>query len=797
MGSSKKALTIAGRGAFVDRLFRAVTFLLVAVTVASTSAPLGPRAATAPATVGSAEPMRDGISRTSDRDRARDDMEKDFRSPPLRYKTRPLWFWNGALNKADTHEMMERSKASGYCGFGILPALHMTPAFMTPAFLDRYKEAVDKAADLGLKMCLYDEYWFPSGYAGGLLARRFPEALSKRLDMLAVDVTGPQRLERTVPDGALMGVVAMHNKTKERIDVTEKAAGGTLTWDVPEGPWKVMIFTCVTDGNRGLVDYLDPKAVARFIELTYEQYYRKFPEHFGKTIDSAFYDEPTFHWIEGGRAWTPAFNAAFEKAFGRSPVLLYPALWYDIGPDTAAARNALFGFRAELYANGFVKTLNDWCRRHGIALTGHQDQEEIVNPVGLCGDLIKSFKHQDIPGIDQVFFYGRASNAYKVVSSAACNYDRPLVMTECYGGIKDMPLENLYKEAMDQFAKGINVMVPHGVWYDSAKIIFPPELSYRSPVYGPELPAYNEYMGRLQRVLQQGRHVADIAVLYPIATLQAGYRFGVGKPYEGGVIPPEADYMLVGEMLALGVRRDFTFIHPEILDERCSIEGPTIRLNNESNHEQYRVFVISGSRVIHASTLEKIRRFYENGGRVVATTQLPGQSAEFGKDRIVRDAVAAIFGPAASAAGASPDRQTSAPPHPAYTVNTNARGGKAYFTPALSGAVFKAILDDALAVYDVEFEENLDAPNGDVSYIHKVVDGRDVYFFANSSEAKIDTHVRLRGRLTLERWDPHTGEIHPQPLTHQVEAGEPVTRVRLILEPVRSVFLVSPGQASR
>lgn len=27
----------------------------------------------------------------------------------------------------------------------------------------------------------------------------------------------------------------------------------------------------------------------------------------------------------------------------------YPALWYDVGPQTAAARNALFGFRSQLF----------------------------------------------------------------------------------------------------------------------------------------------------------------------------------------------------------------------------------------------------------------------------------------------------------------------------------------------------------------------------------------------------------------------------------------------------------------
>jgi len=54
-------------------------------------------------------------------------------------------------------------------------------------------------------------------------------------------------------------------------------------------------------------------------------------------------------------------------------------------------------------------------------------------------------------------------------------------------------------------------------------------------------------------------------MLYPIATLQAGSWFGPGNPYEGCVDIPEADYMQVGETLSLGVRRDFTFVHPEVL----------------------------------------------------------------------------------------------------------------------------------------------------------------------------------------------------------------------------------------
>ncbi len=665
--------------------------------------------------------------------------------------------------------MLGACQQRGYYGVGILPAHGMTPEFMTPEFLDQYQVAVDKAAALGMKLCLYDEYWFPSGSAGGLLAKKFPEALSKRLDMQAVEVAGPKAIEQGVPVGKLMAAVAMEAASGKRLDLTPHVKDGKLAWDVPAGNWKIMIFTCVPDGARGLVDYLDPEAVKKFISLTYQAYYDKFPKHFGTTIDSAFYDEPTFHWVQGGRAWTGDFNEKFRQTKGYDAAIYYPALWMDIGPETAAARNELLGFRAELYATGFPKVLNNWCREHGIKLTGHVDQEEIVNPVGLCGDLMKAFKYQDIPAIDQVFQYGRASKAYKIVSSSAQNYDRPLVLTECYGGINKMPVANLYKEAMDQFAKGINCMVPHAVWYLPEKIIFQPDLSPASAGYGGELPAYNQYIGRLQRMLQGGRHVADIAVLYPIATLQGGYYFGPGKPYEGGVIPPEADYMDVGERLALELRRDYTFVHPEVLEEKCAIAGSEMRLENKVNAEQWKVLIMPGSRTIRLSVLQKIKAFHDQGGKVIATTRLPDTSAEYGKDAEVRKLVEAMFG--------------------------KDGGGKARFIASPTAATLKAALDDAVPGYDVTFENELKVAGGNLSYMHKVVDGRDVYFFGNSSDGAVEVPVKLRGRRSLRRWDPHTGEIGPCETTALREKDMDITRVQLKLGAVRSVFLVSePGE---
>jgi hypothetical protein len=577
--------------------------------------------------------------------RSESQIIRDFQNPPLRFKSRPLWFWNKPLNTEQTRKVLIASKEAGYYGLGILPSHGMTPGFMTSEFLDQYKTAVELTDSLGMKLYLYDEFYFPSGMAGGMLVKQYPEAVSKRLDMQLFDVKGSKEFAYPLPKGIYLGAAGMENNTLRRIDLSGQVNNGQLAGRLPSGDWKVMIYTLNPDSSSGRnhVDYLSPEAVRRFIELTYEKYYKAFPEHFGTTIDYAFYDEPTLRWVEGGRAWTEDFNAKFKKQYGFSPVIYYPALWFDIGKDTEAARNMLLGFRAELYASGFPKTINDWCREHKIQLTGHVDQEEIVNPVSVCGDLMKSFKYQDIPAVDQIFYYGRSSDIYKVISSSANNYDRPIVATECYGAMRKMPVKNLYKEAMDQFAKGINLMEPHAVWYTD-KVDIQPDLSPSGITFGPSLPAYNEYIGRLQSMLQGGQHVADIGVLYPIASLQGSYHFGPGDPGMGGIIPAEADYLDIGKMLSTEIRKDFTFIHPEILDEKCHVEGNKMQLTNKVNKEEFKVFIIPGSRTIQLNNLRKIKNFYDQGGAVIATSVLPDHSAELGKDEEVRQLIRAIFG---------------------------------------------------------------------------------------------------------------------------------------------------------
>lgn len=206
--------------------------------------------------------------------------------------------------------------------------------------------------------------------------------------------------------------------------------------------------------------------------------------------------------------------------------------------------------------------IQDRATRQGIAAIGNQDQEEVVNPVGISGHLMKIFRDMDSPGIDKIGEDRPAERFYKVVSSAAYNWDKALVMSETCGAMGGIPWETIYHVAIGQYTMAINQLIRHAVWYDDTKVGgYRPELSWRIPLYAlyaEGLPKFNQFLGRLNLMLQNdGCHVADIAVLYPIAILRSGHRFaGLLGPYKVGVTVPEADYVEVGELLATGYFTD-------------------------------------------------------------------------------------------------------------------------------------------------------------------------------------------------------------------------------------------------
>jgi hypothetical protein len=105
-------------------------------------------------------------------------------------------------------------------------------------------------------------------------------------------------------------------------------------------------------------------------------------------------------------------------------------------------------------------------------------------------------------------------------------------------------------------------------------------------------------------------------------------------------------------------------------------------------------------------------------------------------------------------------------------------------------------LKQVLPLRDVDIQEPMGVLkrgpdyDGALTYIHKVKNDRDIYFFANSSPKAIDAKVVLRGKKALRIWNPHSGAQEAAEVTQAEAAGQPVTTVRLVLPPVSSRFFI-------
>ncbi len=725
---------------------------------------------------------------------------KDFIDPPIRYWPRPLYFWNNTTVSAGTltEQMQKMRDECGYGGFGVVPfGKDFKPEYLSEEYLQLYGTMLEKAKELGMIISLYDEFGFPSGSVGAFaegdgkprFQQKYPELTVQRLDKSEEEITGPTVYRKEVPDGKLMGAVAMEVNDKRRIDITPNITDGNLKWDVPPGKWKVMFFNCVIDGNP-LADYLNPAAVSKFTSMVHDVYFDRFRDYFGSVIYGTFFDEPSMYRADF-RMWTERFNIKFEEKYQFSPVLLYPAMWYDIGPATESARSYLFGFRGELFCEGFPKVVSDWSVDHGITATGHVAPEEAFIPANSSGDLMKTFKYLEIPGIDKIGGHRPAERFYKLISSSAYNWDKNLVMSETFGAMPnydepgDLSWNDIWSIANDQYSKGINMLIPHAVWYDNTRVTYKPELSYRNPLYSDSLKAFTTYLSRLNVILQaEGRHVADIAVLYPVHSLLGDHYFytETGPANVDGWVDPEnnffneavskIDYINIGEWLINGNGLDYTYIHPEVLDEKCIVSGSNLIMDNNSNKESFKVLILPSCSLISLGNLRKVTDYYNSGGMVLFTTRLPGKACDPANDKEIETLMRSIF----------PQLEDDA-----LEFFENKNGGKACFIPDPDAVGLSELLLGSGIEFDVRYPSN-----PDIQYIHKIIRNRNLYFIANTGKEIIKSEVKLRGQMTLEIWDPHTGAISETETVHEKNetSGSVFTLVKLDLKPFHSIFLV-------
>jgi hypothetical protein len=104
-----------------------------------------------------------------------------FANPPAEFRPVPFWSWNDHLDVERLIEQQRSLRRAGMGGF----FMHSRPGIMTPFLSDEWfaaiKACIEEARASGMQAWLYDEWSFPSGFAGGAVTETRPELARKWL----------------------------------------------------------------------------------------------------------------------------------------------------------------------------------------------------------------------------------------------------------------------------------------------------------------------------------------------------------------------------------------------------------------------------------------------------------------------------------------------------------------------------------------------------------------------------------------------------------------------------------------
>ena len=549
----------------------------------------------------------------------RNEMFEHFKEPPREYSIIPLWSWNGTLEPNELKRQIDLMMEKGVYG-AFLHARAGIEKGRTPYFSEGWWKAVEAVVEYsdqkGFLACLYDEDKWPSGSAGGrTLARNPKEFIKKGLRHETLRITGP--VDYNVPSSDAIKVFAVRLNGNSRFrassqkDITDRKGH---TWSVPRGEWAILTFAVIKDPDKQ-IDYLDAAAVAAFIDITHEEYFKRFGKYFGNTIPGIFFDEIFFR--PNGQTvlpWTDDLADTFQNRKGYNLLNELPSLVLD-SEKTARVNYDFLDEVSERYYHAWFDQYASWCEKHNIWVTGHT--EEYLDAYKRQGDYVKTIGRLQRPATDnEEFRYGfpRYIDAFKPkqVSSAAHLYGRLRVGAEAMGGGGYIITPEEYRYGFARFGVcGLNFFIPHLFHYslDTIEAIedWPPSWFFRNP-YWKYFKPLADYGRRISYMNSQGHHVCHVALLNPLTDQWvAGYNGNSDMRYF-----TEVQQILLNSLIEYDIMNPASLVNAD-----CS-EGK-IKLHDEA----YSVLVLPSLDIVTRQMAEKISEFTGHGGVVVALGKIP------------------------------------------------------------------------------------------------------------------------------------------------------------------------------
>ncbi len=695
-------------------------------------------------------------------------LKELFINPDARFRPVPFWFWNSRLEPDEIEQQVRLMYEAGLGGFFMHARFGLETEYMGKEWMLCIKRAVNTAHELGIYAWFYDEYPFPSG-VGGLKVTRNPDYCNKFIDLSEIIVSGPKDIDLPLPNGKPILIYLNQIDQVNSFKIfTPIDIGARL--HVPEGEWSITVFVERTlQDPRGNVfgpDYLNPNMTQAFLDVL--NGYTTSPdikEHFGKTIPGIFTDEPCIlAWHQNhtnypthhdGRivAWGKNIPKRLES-MGYDWRQVLPSLFYDIGEKTSELRYAYRKAIADEYIMDFFVPYSKWCHENNLKLTGHLLLEEgLYTNTIFQGDFIRDLSYFDIPGTDHLGIgceakYGGWGNlplmstniqGQKLVSSIAHIYGKEAVLSESFGvsgwglSMADM------KRIVDwQYRLGINFLCPHAFYYSMEgfrKHDSPPSQFFQA-TYWKYYRYFADYVARLSLLMRAGKHVAQAALFYPLADFWSAFKAG----HEGVIDRRLEDQFDFYASYLLKCHVDYDIVTEDVIKE---IDGLVWK-----SEEQYEMIVIPAIQSISESMLEAISQFYMEGGKLLITSPVC---------QVIAEKLNSLKSPK----------------------------GKYIILDTMEYDALKNALDKLL-IPEVIINSR------EITYIHRQIENKHIYFFASDSDQTLDAQINMRATGSAERWDLETGKTCFMPL----EIIDDYTKIDWTFPPYGSLAIIIDSDVS-
>lgn len=416
-------------------------------------------------------------------------------SPSEEYSPIPFWFFNDEPDRNKIRKQLEDYVAKGVNGFVLHPRIGIPTnlPYLSEEYFEAVRYIVETAANLQMKVVLYDEAMYPSGSAHGLVVKEHPEYASR-------------------------GIILREEPGSGEV-ITRFSDGRYLVRDFTKGTIRGIHFG-EDDGEADAppsADILNPEAVKLFIHLTHDQYYEHLKDYFGSTIIAFFTDEPCALGRRSGafREWVPGMEAEICEAGGELEELA--ALFEKKENRTTRIYHKLI--KKHLREN-FYALLSDWCEEHGIALMGHPE----------VSDDVEEQLYFQIPGQDLILrriepkmggTKGMDSVQAKLSADIARHLGRRRNANECFGvcNRNNIPwyftAEDM-KWYLDWLGfRGVNLFVPHAFYYTAEGdrgMERPPDVGPNN-IWWDHYKMFSDYIKRLSYLMTDSVNYARVAVL--------------------------------------------------------------------------------------------------------------------------------------------------------------------------------------------------------------------------------------------------------------------------------------------